>query len=431
MSLPVVFDITHLVSRRQVWPRTGIDRVDEAFANGISERTDTPLIGLHCGVAGPRLVGRKAIRQLVDEVAVDERRAGFADEQIKHIIREWLSRDGREASRAREFNPLGATSTKPSPLFRLMSRWQWLFANREPVTIPPGAIYVNAAPYGTPGPYYFRWLMRRRDVAAAFFVHDLLPIDHPEYFPRSWQPSFRRMNSTVMRRADALLVASEAMRSRAAAELARFGRNDVPIHVSALPPPLAFTSPDVDQAMRRASYFIASGTIEPRKNHLLLLQLWQRFADASASPPRLILVGGRGWENHEVRTLLDRHPALSGSVLEVGGVSDNVHRWLLSNACAALYPSFAEGYGLPVVEALALGVPTVVSDIPVLRETSQRRAVFCDPLNADQWHDAVSRLAERSSSPWAGAASMAGLFKAPRRSDYFNALLEFLQSVRA
>src|ERR1700710_674754 len=93
-------------------------------------------------------------------------------------------------------------------------------------------------------------------------------------------------------------------------------------------------------------YFLCVGTIEPRKNHLLLLHLWRRMVALHGNrAPRLLIVGKRGWENENVLDLLDRCPALRGHVIELGTVPDSKLTALLRGAQALLMPSFAEGFG--------------------------------------------------------------------------------------
>src|SRR5581483_8051415 len=128
-----------------------------------------------------------------------------------------------------------------------------------------------------------------------------------------------------------------------------------------------------------APYFVCVGTIEPRKNHLLLLNVWRRLAERlGAAAPRLVLVGQRGWENEQVIDMIERSPAVRGLVEERNDLSDAAMAKLLAGALA---PSFGEGYGLPLVEALALGVPALASDIPAFREVAGGVAELLDPLD--------------------------------------------------
>src|SRR5262249_22522618 len=115
-------------------------------------------------------------------------------------------------------------------------------------------------------------------------------------------------------------------------------------------------------------YFAVLGTIEPRKNHLLLLNFWSRLAATLSAPPRLLVIGPRGWENEQVLDMLERSRRLRGLVEEHNALSDAQVGSVLSRARALLLPSFAEGYGLPLAEALASGIPVLCSDIAVFRE---------------------------------------------------------------
>ena len=102
-----------------------------------------------------------------------------------------------------------------------------------------------------------------------------------------------------------------------------------------------------------------------------------------------MLVGQAGWECEYVYRLLDRSPALRMHVIRPGRCDDaQLRRWI-ANARALLFPSFAEGFGLPLLEALQLGLPVVASDLPVFREFAQDLPEYLDPLDAASWLKAV------------------------------------------
>src|SRR5438067_505392 len=127
-------------------------------------------------------------------------------------------------------------------------------------------------------------------------------------------------------------------------------------------------------------------TIEPRKNHWMILQVWRRLVELhGAAAPRLVIVGQRGWECENVLDLLERCESLRGFVLEKPVCSDSELVTYLRHAQALLFPSFVEGYGLPLAEALSLGVPAIASDLPVFREIAADIPEYLDPLDALGW----------------------------------------------
>src|SRR6266481_9868874 len=150
-----------------------------------------------------------------------------------------------------------------------------------------------------------------------------------------------------------------------------------------------------DELLAAQPYFLVCGTIEPRKNHLLLLNLWREFGRSLGSlAPKLILAGARGWENENILDMLERCPQIRDHVIEAPGLSTPSLKRLIDNARAVLMPSFAEGYGLPVAEALTAGAPVLASDLPSLRAMNGAEITWLDPLDGLGWLAAIRRLAE-------------------------------------
>lgn len=267
----------------------------------------------------------------------------------------------------------------------------------------------------------------RRGERLCVYLHDAIPAEFPEYARPGGAERHRRRLRNAARFADAILVNSHATARAVAPFLAEAGRSPAllvaPLGIE--PRFVPGGSPDA-----AAPYFLCLGTIEPRKNHLLLLQIWRAMADRSpGDTPKLILAGRRGWENENIVDLLDRCPALQGHVVEAGRVGDAELASLIARARAVLMPSFAEGFGLPVAEALAAGVPVIASDIPVLRETGGDVPDYLDPLDGPGWTRAVQDHA-RADSPMRAAqlARMVG-WSAPRWDAHFAQVLAFLDAL--
>lgn len=141
-------------------------------------------------------------------------------------------------------------------------------------------------------------------------------------------------------------------------------------------------------------YFLMLGTIEPRKNHLLVLQVWQRLVRAQgAQAPRLVVVGQIGWECEHVLRLLERAPELKDHIVVLQRCGDaDLASWM-RHARALLFPSFVEGFGLPVLESLERGLPVIAADLPVYREFAGDLPEYLDPLDAASWQSAIAAYA--------------------------------------
>jgi len=419
---PVVFDLTHLVSRLSKVASSGIDRVDLAYATHFAGQ-DRLSAAVHYGLIRPHLYSadeaRNAARFAASLWARDER---GGQSHFARVV-DWLH--SRPAD--------GRPKPGPQPPKAMRSRWTRrvrqakgrLIHNRA-MSIPRDAIYLNVAQHLFEHPLFFRWLKRRSDVSPVFMIHDLLPLDYPEFFSRSNLAVFERRMATAFLHAKAFIVSTQAVQSRLERELHRRGAPRRPIWRRALPSPLeAQGITSSEKAPAGHPYFVMLGTIEPRKNHLLLLHLWRSLVRNDPEAPRLVLIGVRGWENEQVADILDRSLALKNHVLEIRGLASADLVELLSGARALLMPSFDEGYGLPLIEALSLGVPAVVSDIPVFHEVSQGRAAFLSPLNGEAWREAVLKLT--ADGEYAASKRMdARAFEPPAWADYFCGLDAFL-----
>jgi glycosyltransferase involved in cell wall biosynthesis len=226
------------------------------------------------------------------------------------------------------------------------------------------------------------------DLKLVYFVHDILPSLLPAYFPDDAEDRNRRRMENAARLADAIIVNSQAT---ALSFKGRFGRNLAPGKLVVAP--LGVTlGKDAGTSGRSPAgpYFVMVGTIEPRKNHLLVLNLWRDlYAEFGQETPRLLLVGSRGWKNHDIIEMIERNAPPRGMVEELGRLPDAAVAGLLKGARALLLPSFAEGYGLPLAEALSHGTPVLCSDLPVFHEVGAGIPDYLAPTAPEAWRAAV------------------------------------------
>ncbi len=237
-------------------------------------------------------------------------------------------------------------------------------------------------------------------------VHDLIPLELPEYVPSAWAGDLRRRLATIDAYADGVIANSQAT-----AEALRPYMPLMPL--AALPLGINPRAPGMVPAEERP-YFVMLGTIEPRKNHLLILQLWRQMVEEMGErAPRLYVIGQRGWDNEQVIDLLERSRLLRGHVIETGMIPDGEMAARVKGARALLMPSFAEGYGLPVAEALAMGVPVLCSDIAAHREVGQAVPDYLNPVDGLGWRAMIDAYATPGSPARAAQLARLGTWRAP------------------
>jgi glycosyltransferase involved in cell wall biosynthesis len=250
-----------------------------------------------------------------------------------------------------------------------------------------GALYLNIGHTGLDSTGLPTWIARH-GLRAIHLIHDLIPINAPEFCrPGEAEKHRRRMTNALLSASG--IIANSAVTLE---DLQRFAvEQDLPC-----PPGIAAWLAghqlplDVAPIPADRPYFVTIGTIEGRKNHILLLRLWQRLVRRlGAGTPRLVIVGQRGWEAEHALAMLDRGLGLDGVVHEMGGCGDAELARLIKGARAVLMPSFTEGFGLPVVEALQLGTPVIASDLPVFREIAGNIPTYIASFDSVGWEQAI------------------------------------------
>ena len=386
---PLALDITRLVCRPHHPTPTGIDRVEFAWARYLLDSADRP-VAFHAWVPGlgHRSFARAAVASFIDQLGKRWHGSRVGD------ARAALARLLAASSRAR----LGSTATVLSLSHQRLHEARAVERSR---------------------PAHGRLLL---------FIHDAIPCTHPEYAREEGTTRHAARMRHAFTHADGIIVNSAAT----AASLRRFAEaagRDVPVLVA----PFGIDAPVAAEpatAPERPT-FLCIGTIEPRKNHLLLLHSWRRMAETLApeAMPRLIVVGRRGWENEMVVDLLERCDAIHPFVEERGRVGDGEMAQLMASATALLMPSFAEGYGLPVAEALAAGTPVIAADLPVYREFAGDVPTYLDPLDGPAWIAAIRDYAQAGSSTRAAQMARLAKWRRPEWSTHFASILDFADTL--
>ena len=345
-------DISRMLYRVFRGKITGIDRVEIAYAEQLvqDQVPRARFVAYDYWRGTFRLLPQAATRALI---------ADFAPA--------WRAGEMRDVQRRALSTLLGSLLTAPQvPRFHGGAR--------------PAYINVSAHPL-----HLVARIGRMVERSGALFVplvHDLIPLELPEYVPPPWTGQHRARLRTIARYADGIISNSQSTTASLSPYVPNLPIATVPLGIRPLSPHPA--------PARAHPYFVMVGTIEPRKNHLMILHLWRRIVqELGPAAPHLFIIGRRGWENEQIIDLLERSADIRQHVFETGMIPDGEMSRLVAGARALLMPSFAEGYGLPVAEALSLGVPVLCSDIGAHREVGKSVPEWLDPLDGMGWMRAI------------------------------------------
>lgn len=240
---------------------------------------------------------------------------------------------------------------------------------------------VNVIPELAPGP-------------TAVTVHDLSFLRHPDRLSTRRRQYLKWVVGRSARRAGHVIAVSRSTRDDLI-ELAGVPEEKISVIPLGVDPSFqpAASNPDESVPLDRRPYILHVGTLEPRKNVDVLVRAFARLREATHLPHALALVGARGWSYEPIFQLVNSL-GLEDHVRFVDYVdSADLPRWY-TDADLFAFPSVYEGFGLPVLEAMACGLPVVTSDSSSLRELAADAALLVEPGSPEALEDAMRRILE-------------------------------------
>lgn len=380
-----LLDITRLINRAGLHP-TGVDRVERAYLTHLAAH-DVPFFAVARTALGYVLIDRDGARQVLDRIASGD--WGSVD---------LVSRLNPRLDAARR---IGQSFVRRIAVSRARrSRLAKMIAAHLPV----GFSYFNVGHSNL----NVRMMQALGDARKVVLIHDTIPIDHPQTQRNGAVAGFVQKLSLVSRCADLVICTSAQCQADVARHMAAMGR--VPPIVMAH---LGVEVHAIDTGFKvpEAPYFVTVGTIEARKSHALLLDIWD---DWGVDAPPLYICGKRGWQNDAVLARLDAGVA---GVVEANNLTDGQIAALLNSATAMLFPSGAEGFGLPPAEALALGCRVVCADLPVYGDVLGHSAVYVSLADRYLWEKTIKDLVA------SGGSDPKVQFVPPAWADHFKTVL--------
>ena len=396
MARPIAYDLLRLMLGPMHETPRGIDRIDFGIASSLHTDWPEELNGVTLMPWGLRYFGRQKMAEAGDLLRTFwKERISPDDDPVYQRLRRFLMDPGHVSQLSPSHSPRWIKQLRGGArLMQFMThRGKWELGKRVR-TLPRNSLYLSIGHYGLGTPSLLSWLDDRLDIASIFMLHDVIPLEAPELVAPSSHRLHQRALETILKRGKALIAPSEAAKQAILAELRRRGAPELPIHAVSSPVDEAFMLPvQPDAALATRPYFVICGAIEARKNHLLLLDLWRDLVlHHGRSAPALVIIGAPGFGYEAVRSYIDQCEPLRGFVHVSIGLSTPALCTVMATARALLMPSFAEGFGLPPVEALTLGTPVLLSDIPAHRESADDFGVFLDPTDGPGWRHQIEAM---------------------------------------
>ena len=364
-------DVTRLVSRAGRGVLTGIDRVEHAWLRHLLAVAAPDTRYLLRSTRGHLLLDHRGGQRLAEMLA--GRGLPARGDLLSCLIGKGSNPRHRVENALRR---LALDRALPGGLARLIAR----SAKGHFVYLNTGHSNLSQATLGA-----FAADPRAR---IAVLIHDLIPITHPDLVAHDMPQRFAARIATVRETADLVLSNSEATDDDLAAHWA-----DAPRRPPSVVTPLGVDMPPRHEGPRDPRHFVMLGTIEPRKNHALMIDVWEQLsAELPADRmPNLHIIGPTGWRVEALMQRLARHPLLGRAIHLHGPLPEAEVQAHLSRAVALLFPSLAEGFGYPPIEAALAGALPICSDLPVFTKTLGHSAVYRNVNDAYPWSETIRK----------------------------------------
>lgn len=228
-------------------------------------------------------------------------------------------------------------------------------------------------------------------------IYDLSFVLHPEFVAPTNRESLTKAVAKAVESADHILTISRNTKLELMQEYKLPSKM-----ISVVRPAVdrAFFSPCLDSEIAQVKhnhgiegdYVLFASTLEPRKNVVGLLKAYAKLPLTTKKRFSLVLAGGQGWLDEDITATIKRLRTAGESIITTGYVEDNELPSLYSGATAFIYPSFYEGFGIPILEAMACGTPVITSNTSSLPEAAGKAALLIDPYNVKELSESMDLL---------------------------------------
>ncbi|MBP5493821.1 MAG: glycosyltransferase family 4 protein [Lachnospiraceae bacterium] len=244
-------------------------------------------------------------------------------------------------------------------------------------------------------------LLKKKNVKIVTLIYDIINIDYPQFCDKSDVMNFVDYFGATLIYADKIIVTSKDVKD--AIILRCINMNIESPEIDIIPLGGDFKKKEnseenvqssVKDIVSKGKYLLMVGTIEPRKNHKLLIETYQRFLRWKI---HFVFAGFSGQGMDKFFAELTTDPDYQNGIWHVDNASDDDIDYLYKNAYAMVFPSYIEGYGLPIIESFVREVPVIAADTNINHEIAGDRALFFEQDNSRELADIVIDLLENES----------------------------------
>lgn len=237
-----------------------------------------------------------------------------------------------------------------------------------------------------------------RGVRLATLFHDTIPVILPFSYGPGFSDIYRNWLTSALQHSFIAFSNSENTKRDIQAFAASSGLVCPPVYPLRLGDDVPSASEGPSEAIRtkiERPFILSVGTLEYRKNHITLLNAYRYLIERKGvRPPPLYIVGKKGWLDHDIEYQVANDPRLRELVFILQGISDSDLYHLYQRCLFTVYPSFYEGWGLPVAESMCLGKPCIASGTSSMLEIAPGLTRHADPLLTQDWAQQIESLSE-------------------------------------
>ena len=224
-------------------------------------------------------------------------------------------------------------------------------------------------------------------VHVVLVIHDIIPFQSPDFYDEKFASNFQKRTFQLLPMVHGILCVSRTVMNDVEQFLntrPEIERKTIPIDYFYLGADFKTPASNIStvrsgiRSVANSRLFLSVGTIEPRKNPLTLVKAFDRFTETQEDAV-LVIAGKLGYKGEEIMETIRRSSFWNKRIFVWNDVSDAELEFLYQNASALVFPSLAEGFGIPLIEAINRGVPVVASDLPIFREIGKDHPTFFQP----------------------------------------------------